>query len=89
MSNHQLKTLWARVASDANFRVRFLREPLAAAACLGIALNATQVAAARDLHQQLTSIPQTRERADQSADEMPMGGSLPATIAMPRLLPLS
>lgn len=82
-STQDLKTLQAKVTGDAGFRARFLRDPLAAAACLGIALNATQVSAAKDLHQDIAS--PTHEASTTSNVAFIIG--FPRVINSPRVLP--
>jgi len=81
---HELTGLWARAAGDAKFRARLLKDPLAAAACLGIALNAGQVAVARDLHRQLAVSAQAAAPHPDASSTV----TLPSQIPVPRLLPL-
>ena len=82
-SNQDLKNLQAKVIGDTGFRARFLRDPLAVAACLGIALNATQVAAANDVHQKIEG---PRQEAF-SPTECAVIVTFPRVVSTPHLLP--
>lgn len=79
---NDLTRLLAKASQDINFRARLLKEPLLTAACLGIALNAGQATAAKNLHEQ------TAQPAAATADSDEDVAFLIHLPRVPRLIPL-